>query len=94
MTIKEFERQLPSLTFVEKTEILRLLVGDFAMLASEHHVVANGAAEQPSQLMLTPDDFELLVDQLADEFTEFTNPSSPALSDYAISRAGIYEDHD
>ena len=34
-----------------------------------------------------------LADQLADEFLTFAGTPAPALSEYAVSRAGIYEEH-
>ncbi len=38
--------------------------------------------------------FEAIADQLADEFHSYVaNKHIPDLSDYAISRAGIYEEH-
>ncbi len=37
-------------------------------------------------------EFELLTDQLADLITRFTD-KIPSLSDYAVSRSGIYEEH-
>ena len=42
---------------------------------------------------LSPDEFEALADQLADEFMKYVDPDCPPLSDYAVSRAGLYEDH-
>lgn len=37
--------------------------------------------------------FESIADQLADELIGGIESNTPLLSDYAISRAGIYEDH-
>ena len=34
-----------------------------------------------------------LLDAFTDKFTELVGPDVPPLSDYAISREGIYEDH-
>lgn len=45
--------------------------------------------EQESKL-LSDEDFEAEADFLAAELADF---NSPILSDYAISREGIYEDH-
>jgi antitoxin ParD1/3/4 len=42
---------------------------------------------------LSEDEFEALADQLADALAEHLEPNTPVLSDYAVSRAGIYEDH-
>jgi len=42
---------------------------------------------------LTDAEFEAVADHLADELTVSFGPNVPSLSDYAVSRAGIYEDH-
>ena len=42
---------------------------------------------------LTNAEFEAVADQLADELTAYCGPNAPSLSDEAVSRAGIYEDH-
>jgi antitoxin ParD1/3/4 len=39
------------------------------------------------------DEFEIVADQLADEFAACVGANAPVLSDYAVSRASIYEDH-
>ncbi len=39
------------------------------------------------------DEFETVADQLADEFAACVGANAPVLSDYAVSRASIYEDH-
>ena len=39
---------------------------------------------------LSNDEFEVLADQLADEFTDYVGANLPPLSDYAVSREGIY----
>jgi antitoxin ParD1/3/4 len=38
-------------------------------------------------------DFEALADQLADQLVALQVPDAPPLSDYAVSREGIYEEH-
>lgn len=45
-------------------------------------------SEQPNE-----DEFESVADQLADDFVACVGANPPTLSDYAVSRAGIYEDH-
>jgi Protein of unknown function (DUF2281) len=37
--------------------------------------------------------FEATADQLADELARFDGSNVPKLTDYAVSRASIYEDH-
>jgi hypothetical protein len=39
------------------------------------------------------EDFEAIADGLADEFQRYVGTSTPQLSDYAVSRAGIYQEH-
>jgi len=34
-----------------------------------------------------------LLDKFTDKFTKLVGPDFPPLSDYAVSREGIYEDH-
>ena len=47
--------------------------------------------EMPSEL--TDAEFDTLADQLADELAAGRGPNAPLLTDYVVSRAGIYEDH-
>lgn len=42
---------------------------------------------------LSHEEFEILADELAEKFMEFVGPDFESLSDYAMSREGIYEDH-
>lgn len=42
---------------------------------------------------MSEEEFETLADQLAEEFTASIKPGTPPLSNYAVSRAGIYEEH-
>ncbi len=42
---------------------------------------------------LSDDKFEALADQLADDFMDYVGPDYRPLSDYAVSREGLYEDH-
>jgi len=48
-------------------------------------------AEVPEHL--SDDEFETLAEQVADELAAYVGSNAPILSDYAVSRAGIYEDH-
>ena len=42
---------------------------------------------------LSAEEFEMKLDQLVDEFMACVGPDVPPLSDYAVSREGIYKDH-
>ena len=42
---------------------------------------------------LNNEEFELIADKLADEFALCVESNLPVLSDYAVTRESIYEDH-
>ncbi|MGG6266526.1 hypothetical protein ACQ4M3_17205 [Leptolyngbya sp. AN03gr2] len=42
---------------------------------------------------LQEDDFEAIADQLADEFQQYVGSGVSPLSNDAVSRSGIYEEH-
>ena len=46
-----------------------------------------------SDAELTDREFEILLDELADDFIKSLGSNVPVLSDFAISREGIYEEH-
>ena len=46
-----------------------------------------------SDPQLSTEKFGILLDELADKFIDLVGPNFPPLSDYAVSREGIYEDH-
>ncbi len=46
-----------------------------------------------NNLQLSVEEHTALLDELAHKFMEFAGPDVQPLSDYAISREGIYEDH-
>ena len=48
--------------------------------------------QQPHD-QIASDEFETVADKLGDELAAFLKPDDPVLSDYGMSRAGIYEDH-
>jgi antitoxin ParD1/3/4 len=48
---------------------------------------------QEKPVEITDTEFEAVADQLADELTVSLGSNVLSLSDYAVSRAGIYEDH-
>ena len=69
---------------LEDSEEIRLLLD-----AAEEFV----PWEQAEVESLSDDKFEALADQLADDFMDYVGPDCPPLSDYAVSREGLYEDH-
>ncbi|MCY3722423.1 hypothetical protein F4X88_09455 [Candidatus Poribacteria bacterium] len=46
-----------------------------------------------SNQQLSPKEFAARLDAFTAKFTELVGPDVPPLSDYAVSREGIYEDH-
>lgn len=42
---------------------------------------------------ITEEEFDTIVDRLTNEFAKSVGENAPLLSDYAISREGIYEEH-
>lgn len=56
-------------------------------------VVAEIVELMMSDRKLDDDEFERLADELADYVEENMPPDAKPLSDYAMSREGIYEDH-
>ncbi len=46
-----------------------------------------------TQDIQTDEDFEEIADKLAEDFKKYVGQDIPHLSDYAVSREGIYEEH-
>lgn len=46
-----------------------------------------------SDAEISDSEFEILLDELADDFIKSLGGNVPVLSDFAISREGIYEEH-
>lgn len=49
--------------------------------------------QQPTASVRNDEEWETIADQLADAVAASIAPNTPALSEYAVSRAGIDEDH-
>jgi len=56
-------------------------------------VVAEMVVSLTTDRKLGDDEFERLADELADYVEKHLPPDAKPLSDYAMSREGIYEDH-
>ncbi len=56
-------------------------------------VVAEMVVSLTTDRQLSDDDFERLADELADFVEKYLPPDAKPLSDYAMSREGIYEEH-
>ena len=46
------------------------------------------------KFLINQEEFEKTLDELADNFVASVGANVPILSDYAVSRESIYEDHD
>lgn len=55
-------------------------------MTDEHLPLSNDLLQQDEE-------FEVIADRLADEFQIYVGDTIPFLSDYSVSRAGIYEEH-
>jgi len=85
--IAEIVLKLHSLPEVKVLEVL-----DFVDFLSSHK---EDLDSPPLDNHLPPaaETFEAIADRLADEFQMYVGATPPVLSDYAVSRAGIYEDY-
>jgi len=62
------------------------------LLAEAFAPIVEALLQQPSNQM-NDDEFEASANSLADEFAACVKSKTTVLSDYAVSRASIYEDH-
>ncbi len=85
--IAEIVRKLHSLSEIKILEVLDFV--DFLAWDKEHR------ASQPlsHDLLQEDEEFEEIADRLADQFQTYVGATIPFLSDYSVSRAGIYEEH-
>jgi len=72
------------------TVILRIYPNERLFFEVPEDTVDLSADDKPQ---LSLEEFDALADALADKFMEFVGPDAQPLSDYAMSREGIYEDH-
>lgn len=86
--IAEIVRKLHHLPEVKILEVLDFV--EFLTWNKERSISQQVESDVTSQ---EEQEFEAIADQMADEFEIFIGSSIPVLSDYAVSRAGIYEEH-
>ncbi|MEQ8467717.1 hypothetical protein [Coleofasciculus sp. E1-EBD-02] len=72
-----------SLVHHDATEMRQLLAEAFS--PTVERLLKQASEPSPSN-----DEFEFIADQLAEEFAACVGSDAPMLSDYAVSRAGIY----
>jgi len=85
--IAEIVRKLHSLSEVKVLEVLDFV--DFLSFNKQRLT----SPPLDNDLLQTNEEFEAIADRLADEFQMYVGATVPALSDYAVSRAGIYQEH-
>jgi antitoxin ParD1/3/4 len=76
-----------------RAEIARHDIGSVRQLLADTLIPTVEALLWQIPEQLSEDEFETLADQLAAELVACLESDAPILSDYAVSRAGIYEDH-
>ena len=81
--VEELKQSLANVEAGGKTMLMQKVAEKLGLLQS--------AMNNTTQL--SDDKFEALADALADEFIKYVGPDCPPLSDYAVSRDGLYEDH-
>ena len=80
----DIETQIRENASLGNTETVRCLLLDALVPTVEALMMPNP--------QLSVDELNALADEMADKFMEFVGPDCPPLSDYAVSREGIYED--
>jgi hypothetical protein len=94
MTVKELEHQIRALTVAEKAQILQFLLQDStAFIVSTRPANEISKSKEQNQVMLPTTEFDQLAEQLIQAFSNMVGQPVPVLSDYAISRVGLYEEH-
>lgn len=86
--IEEIVKKLNHLSEVRLLEVLDFV--EFLTWSKER------STSQPSENNISfheEEAFETIADRLADEFSACVGANVPILSNYAVSRAGIYEEH-
>jgi hypothetical protein len=86
--IEEIVRKLHHLPEVKILEVLDFV--EFLSWNKQRSISQQVESDVSSQ---EDQEFEAIADRVADEFATFAGSSIPVLSDYAVSRAGIYEEH-
>ncbi len=85
--IAKIVQKLHSLPEVKVLEVLDFV--EFLAWNKEHL----SSPPLDNDLVQENEKFEAISDRLADQFQIYVGATTPTLSDYAVSRAGIYEEH-
>ncbi|MEA5418125.1 hypothetical protein VB712_02745 [Spirulina sp. CCNP1310] len=85
--IAEIVRKLHALSEIKILEVLDFV--EFLAWDEKHRALRPFS----NDLVQEDEEFEATADCLADEFQRYIGNTIPCLSDYSVSRAGIYEEH-
>ncbi|MBD1880944.1 hypothetical protein [Coleofasciculus sp. FACHB-T130] len=86
--IEEIVRKLHHLLELKILEVLDFV--EFLTWNKERAISQQVESDVTSQ---EEQEFEAIANQVADEFASFVRSNPSVLSDYAVSRVGIYEEH-
>lgn len=86
--INEIVRKLHDLPDSKIIETL-----DFVKSLSLNQALLDSQGISKDNIVLDDNSFEVIADQLSEELAKLVGNPIPLLSDYGVSRAGIYEDH-
>ncbi|QLE58477.1 hypothetical protein [Nostoc sp. TCL26-01] len=85
------EKIVEKLHHLPKDKILEVL--NFVEFLTWHQGNLDPHLTEDSVRFREDEEFEVIADELADELQTYIGSNTPVLSDYAVSRAGIYEEH-
>ncbi|MEH1792195.1 ribbon-helix-helix domain-containing protein [Nostoc sp.] len=87
------EEQVAKGDYSSASEYLQELIFQEQQCKSQEGKRAQLMAKLQTQGQLNDEEFEVIADKLADEFVLCVGSNLPVLSDYAVTRESIYEDH-
>jgi len=83
----------PELQAMLRTKIARQDTASVRQLLADTFAPTVEELLQQTDEQISDDEFEAVADLLADELAARFKSAIPALSNYAVSREGIYDDH-
>ncbi|MBW4454011.1 MAG: hypothetical protein KME55_15575 [Nostoc indistinguendum CM1-VF10] len=87
------EEQVVKGGYSSASEYLQELIFQDQQCKGQEGKRAQFMAKLQTQDQLNDEEFEVIADNLADEFALCVGSNLPVLSDYAVTRESIYEDH-
>ncbi|MHC5936882.1 ribbon-helix-helix domain-containing protein [Nostoc sp.] len=87
------EEQVAKSGYGSTSEYFQELIFQDQQRKAQQEKRAQLMAKFQTQGQLNNQEFELIADKLAEEFAAYFGSNLPVLSDYAVTRESIYEDH-